>query len=175
MEEVYINESNMRFGPFKTDELFEIEKSDILQNLGQGIKTVEFLIKREIYDGLLLIEAKSTCPNINNREVSPITKEKFEEYYSSITQKFEDSLLVIIALLSKRIPDSNNEMGFCISQLNLSTVEIKFILVIKTAEVDWLPAVKAELEERIRSYISIWKIKVEVLNEELARRKHLVK
>ena len=41
-----IKESGMRFGEYEESELFHIEKSKILFYIGTGIKTVEFIIKK---------------------------------------------------------------------------------------------------------------------------------
>lgn len=46
----------------------------------------------------------------------------------------------------------------------------KFVLVIKEAhDIEWLPGVRAELDERLRKIKKIWKADVIVINEDIAR------
>ena len=42
---IKIQESEMSFGEFQEENLFHIEKSKIYKNLGDGIKTVEFILR----------------------------------------------------------------------------------------------------------------------------------
>lgn len=81
-----ITESEMNFGKFDEINLFHIEDSKIYKDLGSGIKTVEFILK---YDekSIVFLEAKKSCPNADNRYESVEKERKFEEYYSSITEK----------------------------------------------------------------------------------------
>ena len=79
-----IEESGMRFGEFEDRDLFLIEKSEIFRSLGEGIKTVEFIVKRD--DRLVIfLEAKTSCPNENNRNESAEKAKKFEEYFQDIS------------------------------------------------------------------------------------------
>lgn len=41
---INIRESEMNFGDFHEEDLFEIEKSELLKSLGEGVKTVEFIL-----------------------------------------------------------------------------------------------------------------------------------
>lgn len=58
---VTIQESGMTFGPFQEDQIYWIEKASAYKSLGQGIKSVEFVYKKNA-DKLFFIEAKSSCP-----------------------------------------------------------------------------------------------------------------
>ena len=44
-----IHESGCEFGEFVEDNLFYIEHSNMLDNLGKGIKTVEFITRLDNY------------------------------------------------------------------------------------------------------------------------------
>ena len=59
---VTIQESGMTFGPFQEDQIYWIEKASAYKSLGQGIKSVEFVYKKNA-DKLFFIEAKSSSPN----------------------------------------------------------------------------------------------------------------
>ena len=81
----------MNFGKFDEADIFHIEDSKIYNNLGSGIKTVEFILKYA-ENSIVFLEAKKSCPNAANRHESEEKEKKFEEYYSSITEKFIASL-----------------------------------------------------------------------------------
>ena len=61
-----IPESGMNFGKYDEKDLFHIETSEIYKKLGDGIPTVEFILK---YNGnnIVFLEAKKSCPNVANR------------------------------------------------------------------------------------------------------------
>lgn len=50
------------------------------------------------------LEAKKSCPNAENRYESEEKEQKFEEYYSSITEKFTASLQIYLAAILNRYP-----------------------------------------------------------------------
>lgn len=54
-------ESKMVFGPFEEANVFEIEKSNVNQMIGEHIRTVEFVLRRK-ENQILFIEAKSSSP-----------------------------------------------------------------------------------------------------------------
>ena len=72
-----IQESEMNFGKFDEADLFHIENSKIYKELGSGIKTVEFILKYD-EDSIIFLEAKKSCPNIENRYESEEKEQKFE-------------------------------------------------------------------------------------------------
>ncbi len=167
-----ITESEMNFGRYKEENLFEIENSQIRKSLGEGVKTVEFiLLKNDTH--IIFLEAKKNCPNEHNMNDSPNKRLKFENFYNDVTQKFTDSLQVYLAAILNRYGNLS-EIGhnLCTPE-NYSEKEIFFVLVIKCAEISWLSGVKAILEKRLLSLRKIWKIKILVLNHELAQKKGL--
>ena len=56
-----ILESGREFGEFVEDNLFYIDHSNMLDNLGRGIKTVEFITLDD--NIIMFLEAKTGCPN----------------------------------------------------------------------------------------------------------------
>ena len=169
-----IIESGMEFGGFETSELFHIEKSQIYKKFAGGIKTVEFILKYN-ENCIFFLEAKESCPNADNRMESEEKNRKFEEYYSSITNKFIDSLQVYLAAILGRCEDAS-EIGSKLKGIkSLKGVELKFVLVIKNAvDMEWLAGPTAELNNRLLKIIKIWGAKVVVLNEELAIKYKLI-
>ena len=55
-----IKESEMNFGVFDEADLFHIEKSGIYKSLGDGIKTVEFILKYH-QNNILFLEELPEC------------------------------------------------------------------------------------------------------------------
>lgn len=163
----------MTFGEFDKENLFHIEDSQIYKNLGSGIKTVEFIIKRSD-NCITFIEAKASCPNAANINESNEKQTKFEEFYSSVTDKFIASLYIYLAAILNRFHNIS-EVGNALNSNDMQGTQIEFILVIKkTDDIAWLAGPLAELKKRLLMVRKIWGIKVKVLNEELAERDGLI-
>ena len=163
-----IPESGMNFGKYDEKDLFHIETSEIYKKLGDGIPTVEFILK---YNGnnIVFLEAKKSCPNVANRYESKEKELKFEEYYGSITEKFISSLQIYLAAIMNRYQDTSEIGDNLRSVSNMKDVKLKFILVVKNAEdITWLAGPLAELRARLLKVRKIWGVEVVVLNEELA-------
>lgn len=170
----YITESKMRFGKFDERNLFHIEESQIFKELGEGIKSVEFILRYN-KDRVVLLEAKESCPNIANRIESVEREIKFEEYYSSITEKFIDSFEIYIASLMDKYSNTS-DIGEELQKVrSLRTIRITCVLVIRSAREEWLAGPMEELRARLFNYRKIWGIEVIVLNEDMAKKYHLIK
>ena len=168
-----ITESEMNFGKFDEENLFHIEDSKIYKDLGSGIKTVEFILKWKKNE-ILFLEAKTTCPNSANKNESMKKTQKFEEYYSEITEKFMDSLQVYLAAVMGRYPDLAEIGAELRSVDSMKEIRLKFILVVKNAkDITRLAGPLAELKARLLQVRKIWGIEVAVLNEELAKENKL--
>lgn len=168
-----ITESEMNFGKFDEENLFHIEDSKIYKDLGSGIKTVEFILKWKKNE-ILFLEAKTTCPNSANKNESMEKTQKFEEYYSEITEKFIDSLQVYLAAVMGRYQDLAEIGSELRSVDSMKEIRLKFILVVKNAkDITWLAGPLAELKARLLQVRKIWGVEVAVLNEELAKENKL--
>lgn len=168
-----ITESEMNFGKFDEEALFHIENSKIYKDLGSGIKTVEFILKWRKNE-ILFLEAKTTCPNSANKNESMEKTQKFEEYYSEITEKFIDSLQVYLAAVMGRYQDLAEIGAELRSVDSMKEIRLKFILVVKNAkDITWLAGPLAELKARLLQVRKIWGVEVAVLNEELAKENKL--
>lgn len=163
-----ISESEMNFGTFDEADLFHIEDSKIYKKLGSGIKTVEFILKYD-ENSIVFLEAKKSCPNAANRYESEEKEQKFEEYYSSVTEKFIASLQIYLALILDRYQDIFEVGGNLRTVNSMKDIQLKFVLVVKNAEdITWLAGPLAELKARLLQIRKIWGVEVVVLNEELA-------
>lgn len=171
----HVEESGMYFGDYPEEKFFGIENSELQKSVGEGIKTVEFILLHKNRQ-FLFVEAKTTCPNAANKDEDEQKKEKFEKYYHDISEKFYDSLqMFLTSVLNK---SSNNEgIGSeLIQDKDYTQKEICFVLVIKNAkDISWLAGPRTELEHRLKKLCKIWKAKILVLNYELAVEYGLVK
>lgn len=116
----------MDFGKFDEANLFHIENSQIYKNLGSGIKTVEFVLKYD-ENSIVFLEAKKSCPNTANRHESVEKAQKFEEYYSSITEKFVASFQIYLAAILNKYQDIS-ELGDKLQSVDsMKDIQLKFI------------------------------------------------
>ncbi len=98
----HVVESGMYFGDYPKEDFFAIENSMLHQSMGEGIKTVEFILLRR-NNNVLFVEAKTSCPNAINKDESVTKHESFEKYCKEITEKFCDSLdMYLSVVLGKR-------------------------------------------------------------------------
>ena len=168
-----ITESGMDFVISDRSRLFYIENSGLYEKLKGGIRTTEYIYLGK-KDVLQFVEAKTTFPNSNNKEESKEKEIKYNRYYRELCQKYTDSFNILTASLLGK--NGIEDIGEKISAIrSMENIQIRFLLVIKNAEETWLSGVKAELEYRLFSLRKIWKIDVQVLNEELAYKKGIIK
>ena len=168
-----ITESDMNFGEFQEDDLFHIENSQIYKELGSGVQTVEFVLRYD-KNSIVFLEAKKSCPNAANRLESKDKEKKFEDYYSSVTEKFIASLQIYLAAILNRYGETSEIGDRLWLSHQMKNMQLKFILVVKNAEdVAWLAGPLAELKARLLQVRKIWKVEVAVLNEELAKKQKL--
>lgn len=166
----YVCESGMRFGPFSLDALIKMEEIPQYKAIQQGAHMSEFIYYEEEKQRLISVEAKTTAPNPDSEAVED-PKERFREYINDIREKFENSLdLYVNMALKGEIPD-------LFKNIDYRNLEIIFILVIKEQKKEWLGNVKDAMEMAVRSVIrtnKIWKCKVLVINEEIAKKRKLI-
>ncbi|SFB08031.1 hypothetical protein [Clostridium frigidicarnis] len=165
---VQVNESNMTFGDFQDDKIFQVEKSKLHNKIGNGIKVVEFILLND-KNQLSFIEAKSSSP----RPVKENTI-RFNEYIDEIYEKFIHSFNLYYSAVLNR----NNDYGEIhdnFFQLDNSKVKFRFILVIKGHRIEWLMPLSDALKEKLSYHNTIWKSDVIVMNDKIAAEYNLVK
>jgi len=158
-----INESGM---DFIADNAFGIENSTIYKELGEGIKSVEFV--RGIDDMLLFVEAKTTFPNPNNP--SEDEANRFQDEVEIICEKFVHSLNLYMSI-EVGVAESLQECEIGKPE----NVTIMLVLVIKKHKHDWCKPVRVELARVLPPYFKkIWKPRILVVNHEEAVNMSLV-
>ena len=168
-----IKESGMRFGEYEESELFHIEKSKILFYIGTGIKTVEFIIKKNENE-IWFVEAKESVLNPANKDETEKKQEKFKEFCTDVPKKYHDSLQVYLASILHCYHDIS-EIGDSLQIVNdFRDYKLKFVFVVRNAKVEWLAGPREILKKQLQDLLKIWDINVIVLNQELARKCNLI-
>jgi hypothetical protein len=160
---------------FIADNVFPIEKSTVYTGLGDSVKSVEFV--RAKGGKLLFVEAKSSFPNPSNPKPNPDKGDRtgyelFREEIEDICDKFTHSLNLYSAVDVGVTKD-----GFPPDYRPADKVSLTFILVINGFEMSWCNEIERALTNRLRESIcmaKIWKPKVLVLNQEIAKRHELI-
>ena len=163
---IRVVESNMIF-EFEEKHIFQIENSNLHSNLGDGIKTVEFVVSVKP-DEILFVEAKSSSP-----QPKAENKERFDEFIDEISDKFIHSFNMYLTSVLKRnlvdkIPDK-------LLNIELETAKFKFILIIKGHKIEWLQPLKDAFDRIMIDYNKIWKSSVIIMNDEIAKEFKLIK
>lgn len=169
-----IEESGMRFGEYPDDKVFYIEKSPQYQShlMPNGVKTCEFILMRN--PSLYFIEAKKSCPNQISEDTAEGKIKKYNEYIDDITTKMRHSIDLYASILLERHSAEGVSQEMLEKRLSGQDTHINMILVVKDAKKEWLIPLKEKLEKELKCERRIWEAQLVVINEEQARKKHLV-
>lgn len=167
-----IIESGMTFGPYPEGQCFYIEKSNIYAAIQEHVQMAEFLLLRTSNEKpvIWIVEAKSSTPH-------PETQPKFDDFIVEIREKLINAFSLGWASCLKRHQHAKSELPEDFKTLNLSQVEVKFILVIKGHHDEWLPPLQDALGIALRSTVKTWAFaptSVVVINDTLAQQHGLV-
>lgn len=168
---VIIRESDMVFGDYSKESVFQIERSvQYNEKLRKnGVRSCEFILRRG--DKLFFIEAKKSCPNQIDANSSEEKKIKYHEYIQEIVEKMRHSLDMYANILLKRY----SQDGVSDQLKDVENLEMRLILVVKNAERSWLDPFRDKFRKELRKEMQIWKIPdFIILNEEQARKKHFI-
>ncbi len=173
MKAVIIPESDMQFGEYEEEQVFQLEKSNQYTKKlrPNGIKSCEFILRRG--NKLYFVEAKKSCPKQIRANTSEEKKIKYREYISDIALKMRHSLALYSNILLERY-DADG-MSKLLNQKDLSELEIRLVLVIKNAEKDWLAPFQDVFRNVLQDELRIWRIpEFSIINEEIARSKQFI-
>lgn len=170
---VIIPESDMQFGAYEQEQVFQLEKSSQYTKKlrSNGIKSCEFILRRG--NKLYFVEAKRSCPKQIEAETIEEKRRKYEEYIQDIALKMRHSLILYSNILLGRYDTVG--MSELLREKNLSELEIRLVLVVKNAEKGWLVPFQDVFGNVLRDELRIWKIPgFSIINEETARSKHFI-
>ena len=170
---ITIEESGLTFGPFSEESCFYIEKSTLYTEIGEGVKTVEFMLVKRGKSGelhLYCVEAKQSVPRPGQA--------RFEEYFAEVREKMLGALLLFLGARMGRFGTRVEELPTELRDVPLSTSDIKFVLVITTAHRDWLPPLNDKLRSVMQPTVRAFGIKspaIAVLGRDGARSHGLIR
>ena len=169
MKKIVIDESNMRFGPYNEEDIFQIEKSSLYAELSDKVKITEFILVKTSQK-INIIEAKSSSPQ-------PEKKVDYKTFIREIYEKFVNTFSLTLALVLKRFPSEYETLPGNLKNIDVSKVKCIFILVIHGHEEKWLPPIQDSLNQLLYPFLKTWALdsaSVIVMNDEIARRKKLI-
>jgi len=150
---------------FVADNTFHIEESSLYTDIGEGVRTVEFIRVKNGH--LLFVEAKTSFPNPDNS--SPDNLVVFQSEIDEICEKFIHSLN-LLSSVEVGVADDVYTDDFTMPE----KVSLVFVLVIKDHELKWCRPVKKKLEDALPPYLrTIWKPTVYVINHATAISRNL--
>ena len=158
---VSIDESGMLFGEFDEADVFLAEKSLVYKSLGEGVSTVEFVLRR-FENEILFIEARQSSPRPENNV-------DFDTFIDTMYRKFAHSIELYFSMVIQRIEDKADEMPPCFKSLDYSCAVIKLLMVINGHEIKWLYPIMHALRRRLKRHIVTWRLELAVINDEQAR------
>lgn len=170
---VIISESDMQFGEYELEQVFQLEKSSQYTKKlkPNGIKSCEFILRRD--NRLYFVEAKKSCPRQIEANTSEEKRIKYREYIHDIALKMRHSLALYSNILLERYDTEG--VPELLRQQNLSDLEIRLVLVVKNAEKSWLAPFQDVFRNELQDELRIWKIPgFSIINEETARNMHFI-
>ena len=170
---IVIAESGMQFGEYDQEHVYQLEKSSQYTKKlrPNGIKSCEFILRRD--NTLYFVEAKTSCPQQIKADTPEEKRMKYHEYIQDIVLKMRHSLALYSNILLGRYDmDGIPEL---LRERNMSNLEIKLVLVVRTAEKEWLIPFQDVFRKALQDEIKIWNISaVSIINEDTARDKHFI-
>ncbi len=132
----------------------------------------EFLLLRTSNDSpvMWVVEAKSSTPR-------PETQPNFDDFIAETRGKLINAFSVGWASYLKRHQKAEAELPERFKTLNLSAVDVKFVLVINGHQEGWLPPLQEALGNALRSTVKCWAFSptaVVVINDALAQEHGLI-
>ncbi len=130
----------------------------------------EFLLLRTDHrkkQVIWIIEAKSSSPNPYNLD----SREKFPAYIDEIREKLLNAFSLTLAACLHRHDDVDTEFPEFYKNIDLSSIDFKFILVVNNHKAEWLPPLNDALKKALHATVKSWGLggnSVTVINNRIA-------
>jgi hypothetical protein len=178
MTDVSILESSgIVFGPFPSEDCWDIEHSACYREINQGVKIAEFVRiehRRNRVPLLWAVEAKTGGPN-------PVKQDDFDTFILKVCAKLTNTMMLAVATCLGRHPDYLYELPASFKVLDLANADFRLVLVIKGDPnpwpEEWLPPIKDALALKLQPLVNTWRLTptaVMVFNEALAKQYGLI-
>ena len=161
--------------------LVEAKKSTPNVNSPKYSKVIKALVKRRdqvisdehnrVINTLMgLVETQSSV-------LSPIILNDFDIYIDDIRAKIHNGLSLFFSTRAGRQPKHESSWPAAFMSADTGQLQVRILLIIKTAEERWLPDLRDELIKAMRPAIGTWALgpdSIVVLNEDGARQRGFV-
>lgn len=143
-------------------------------------KSVEMLEKKggaEFQEHAAVFAAVVEFIRNQGPKLFPLVPSDVDIYFSELRDKMNNGLRLFFATRAGRHPNEENSWPETFRNVELGPLQLRILLVVKTAEDRWLPDLKAALQKAMRPAIGTWALGPEaivVLNEEGARKKGFI-
>jgi len=168
--EITIEESGVTFGPFSSDNCYQIEHSAGHRSVGDNIKIAEFVVLTDNGKKLWLIEAKSSFSKPDNRT-------DYEKNIREIEDKLTNTLTLVLMGCLQRQPVIQKELPESIRDIDWSSLNIQLRLVIPDFPQTWLIPITDKLRQTMGPLLQMWKINkmnLKASNKALAQQERLI-
>ncbi len=107
----------------------------------------------------------------------PLLPSDVDIYFSELRDKMNNGLRLFFATRAGRHPNEMNAWPETFRNVELGPLQLRILLIVKTAEARWLPDLQAALQKAMRPAIGTWALGPEaivVLNEKGARQRGFI-
>ena len=160
--------------------LVEAKETAPMVDLAKFRKSVEMLEKKggaEFQEHAAVFAAVVEFVRNQGPTLFPRLPSDVDIYFSGICDKMNNALHLFFATRAGRHPNEENAWPETFRNVELGPLQLRILLVVKTAEPRWLPDLKAKLQKAMRPAIGTWALGPEaivVLNEDGARQKGFI-
>jgi len=130
----------------------------------------EFVLAIPERQNILVVEAKSSSPNPDNKE----SVEKFHSFLNEIYDKLLNALTLVFTSSFGRHKDMEEELPQGIKIMPWESIKIVLVLIIKDHKKEWLVPVNDALKRKFNASIRTWPLDVIVINEQIRQKYKLI-
>lgn len=160
--------------------LVEAKRTPPMVNPAKFKKSVEILEKKggaEFQEHAAVFSAVVDFIRNQGPVLFPLLPSDVDIYFSELRDKMNNGLRLFFATRAGRHPDEQDTWPETFRNVELGLLQLRILLIVKTAEARWLPDLKAALQKAMRPAIGTWALgpgAIVVLNEEGARKKGFI-
>jgi hypothetical protein len=160
--------------------LVEAKKTGPMVDPAKHQKAVEMLEKKggaEFQEHAAVFASVVEFVRNQGPKLFPLLPSDVDIYFSELRDKMNNGLRLFFATRAGRHPNEENTWPETFRNVELGSLQLRILLIVKTTEDRWLPDLKAALQKAMRPAIGTWALGPEaivVLNEEGARKKGFI-
>jgi hypothetical protein len=170
------------FPPEKPPQLWLVEakRTGPVVDPAKHQKSVEMLEKKgaeNFQDHAVVFATFVEFVRTQGSKLFPLLPSDVDIYFSELSDKMNNGLRLFFATRAGRHPYEENSWPQTFRNVELGQLQLRILLIVKTAEARWLPDLKAALQKAMKPAIGTWRLgpaAIVVLNEEGARQKGFI-